>query len=98
MRGRAYRRSQYIRAVQHAYRVMCLWHPMDTFERASIYHGHIFVVEDRWGKARQLANNLKPCSCYGCCNRRRDKWMSKIKRLSIQERKALFDEIKEVVI
>lgn len=34
-------------------------------------------------------NNMKNCSCYLCCNERRNPWLGGEERLTLQERRAL---------
>lgn len=44
--------------------------------------------EDKLLHQKKTAENRKPCSCSGCCNRRRNEW-AKGERLSMQERRML---------
>lgn len=44
--------------------------------------------EEKLLHMKKTAENRKPCSCSGCCNRRRSEW-AKAERLSMQERRML---------
>lgn len=40
-------------------------------------------------RARRTHSNMQACSCSACCNERRNPWLTKRERLTIQEKKEL---------
>lgn len=47
------------------------------------FYGGFAKFPQKW------ADTPKPCSCFLCCNDRRNDWLSKEARLTMQERRAL---------
>jgi len=45
---------------------------------------------------KTMMDNLKNCSCFMCCNERRNNWNSKLEKLTIAERKNL-EKFKEEI-
>jgi len=93
-RNKAWRIHQEKRIIKKEFHILKdIWHE-DKFIRKGIERKYSpIIMDDLWMRAKHMANNRKPCSCYSCCNPRRDDWLSKKEKLTIQERRAFQDAI-----